>query len=70
MIRIKRKDPLANVFNLLGMLRTYRSGLNRKRIATTRIDKFLDEKQYESMKYDEVCKKIKELTHGYITVEQ
>jgi hypothetical protein len=42
--------------------------MQRKRIKTPRIDTFLDDCAWKDMEYDDICKKVEELSHGYIRV--
>lgn len=67
-IVIKRSSPDANVFVILTYLNSYKRALNRKRIKTPKIDKFVEKRQYEDMDYEEVIKKVEELTHGFVKV--
>lgn len=67
-IRIKRNSADGNVFKILAYLADFRRQLNRNRIPTPLIDTFLDEQQFMNMTYEEVIKKVEELSHDCIKV--
>jgi hypothetical protein len=67
-ITIKRSSPEGNVHVVLAYLQQYRKAMQRKRIKTPRIDTFLDDCAWKDMEYDDICKKVEELSHGYIRV--